>query len=69
MKKRIFAGIMWFVLGWYAGAVLAFVFGISPLLAPIIGVSAALLIAGDPRGVIWSRKPQAGTLRPQPNPA
>jgi hypothetical protein len=30
--------------------------GISPMLGPIVGAAAAMLIAGDPRGIIWPRK-------------
>jgi len=30
--------------------------GISPVIGPIIGATAAALIAGDPRGLIWPRK-------------
>ncbi len=54
MKKRVFAALIWFYTGWYAGAMIADVVGIAPLLGPILGTAVAALIAGDPRGVIWS---------------
>ena len=55
MKKRVLAAILWFYAGWYAGALIAVVLGISPALGPIIGVAAAGLFVGDPRRIIWSR--------------
>jgi hypothetical protein len=56
MKKRILAVFLWFLAGWYFGALLAGFFGISPMLGPIFGAAAAALIAGDPRGIIWTRR-------------
>jgi hypothetical protein len=61
MKKRILATFLWFFAGWYAGAVIAFALGVSPILGPILGVAAAGLIAGDPRGIIWSNRASAAT--------
>ena len=63
MKKRILAVFLWFCAGWYCGALLAAFLGISPVLGPIIGAAAAALIAGDPRGIIWTRR--APAARPQ----
>ena len=71
MKKRVLSAFLWFYCGWYAGAMIAHVAGVSPLLGPIIGAAAAFLIAGDPRGIIWHPK-QASTATPltaTPNPA
>jgi hypothetical protein len=53
MMKRIAAAVLWFYAGWVAGAMLAFVLGISVALAPIVAVTAAALVAGDPRRLIW----------------
>jgi hypothetical protein len=55
MSKRIFAAILWFYTGWYAGAMAAELLGVSPFLGPLLGATAAVLIAGDPRRIIWSR--------------
>ena len=55
MTKRILAAFLWFYTGWYAGAMLAELLSVSPALGPIIGVAAAGLIVGDPRGMIWKR--------------
>jgi len=56
MTKRILAAFLWFYTGWYAGAMLAEILSISPVLGPIIGAAAAGLIVGDPRGMIWKRQ-------------
>jgi hypothetical protein len=53
MKKRAFAAVLWFYVGWYGGAMLAEFLGVSPLLGPLIGTAAAALFVGDPRQVIW----------------
>jgi hypothetical protein len=55
MKKRALAAVLWFYSFWYAGAMIAMVFGLSPALGPILGTAAAALVAGDPRGIIWNR--------------
>ena len=58
MKKRAVAAVLWFYAFWYAGAMIAQVFGLSPVLGPILGAAAASLIAGDPRGIIWTKTPR-----------
>jgi hypothetical protein len=66
MKKRAFAAILWFYAGWYAGAILASVLGISPVLGPIIGAAAAGLVVGDPRQLIWAtRSPASAKVTPE----
>ncbi len=55
MTKRVVATVLWFYAGWYAGAMIAALFGISPALGPIFAVAAAGIIGGDPRGIIWGR--------------
>lgn len=57
MKKRAAALVLWFYTGWYAGAIVAWALGVSPLLGPIVGAAAAAVFVGDPRKVIWSRQP------------
>lgn len=56
MKKRALAAMLWFYAAWYAGAMVAHVLGLSPVLGPILGTAAAAIVAGDPRRVIWSRE-------------
>jgi NhaP-type Na+/H+ or K+/H+ antiporter len=60
MKKRITAAILWFYAGWFVGAVLAFMLGLSPALAPIVATAAAALVAGDPRRLIWTQRTSSG---------
>lgn len=65
MKKRALSAVLWFYTGWYAGAMIAHVLGLSVALGPILGVAAAALIAGDPRGIIWTRR-SSTDLRAEP---
>ena len=65
MKKRALASMLWFYAIWYAGAMIAHVLGVSPVLGPILGAAAAAIVAVDPRGIIWDRSSRAspGTSR------
>ena len=70
MKKRIAAAFLWFYTGWYGGAILADLLGVSPMLGPIIGAAAAALIVGDPRRIIWTaRSVTTAAQEPSPEPA
>jgi hypothetical protein len=72
MKKRALAAVLWFYSTWYAGAMVAHMLGLSEALGPILGTAAAAIIAGDPRGIIWSRttRTPAPTAAPAvPTPA
>ncbi len=66
MKKRIAAAVLWFYAGWVTGALVAFAAGLSPALAPILGAAGAMIVAGDPRGIIWLRPDRTliGAVRP-----
>ncbi len=62
MTKRVLAAVLWFYTGWYAGAMLAEMFGVNALLGPIIGVAAAALVIGEPGQRIWPiRSAEPGT--------
>jgi hypothetical protein len=65
MKKRALSAVLWFYCGWYAGAMVAYALNVSIAIGPILGVAAAALIAGDPRGIIWSRS-SSNKLRTEP---
>lgn len=65
MKKRALSAVLWFYCGWYAGAMIAHALDLSIAIGPILGAAAAALIAGDPRGIIWSRS-SSTELRPEP---
>jgi hypothetical protein len=62
MKKRLLAAFLWFYAGWYAGAILADIVGVSPILGPLVGAAAAALIVGDPRRIIWSARSIAPSI-------
>ena len=53
MVKRIAAAVLWFVSGWYLGAMVAYILGISAVLGPIFAIALAVVIAGDPMHRIW----------------
>jgi hypothetical protein len=63
MKKRVAAGFLWLFAGWYLGAFVAWMLGVSDLLGPILGIAAAVLIAGDPLQVIWQPAAELATTR------
>jgi hypothetical protein len=57
MKKLALATVLWFVTGYFVGAVAAWVLGITMIVAPVVGVLAAAVIAVDPRHAIWATTP------------
>jgi len=69
MKKRVLAAFLWFYTGWYAGATIAVLFGISPVIGPIIGAAAAGLLVGDPRRIIWTSSTPAPVVESSPKTA
>jgi len=58
MTKRVVAAVLWFFAMWYAGALVAFVLGLSPALGPILGTASAAIVGVDPRRVIWGGLPR-----------
>jgi hypothetical protein len=54
MKKRAVSAILWFYSFWCVGAMIAFAFGLTPVLGLVLGTAAAAIFAGDPRGIIWT---------------
>ncbi len=69
MKKRVLATVLWFYAGWYTGAMIASLAGLSPALGPILAVAAAGIIAGDPRRLIWTRPSVVKADQQQVEPA
>jgi hypothetical protein len=66
MKKRVLSAFLWFYAAWTLGSLLAFAFGISPVIGPVIGAAASALFVGDPRRIIWSRPAApASSLSPE----
>lgn len=56
MNKRIVAAALWIYAGWTFGAMVAMSLGLSALLGPVMGASATVIFAGDPRRIIWTRR-------------
>jgi hypothetical protein len=54
MSKRILAGVLWLFAVWYLGNIVSFHLGISDLLGPILGISAALVVVADPLRILWT---------------
>ena len=71
MKKRLLATFLWFLTGWYAGAVLTEIVSASFGLAPIIGAAAAAFVFADPLHAIWAGRVEApaSTHEAMPEPA
>jgi hypothetical protein len=70
MTKRLVAGFLWLLSGWCVGSAAALLLGTTPLLGPIIGVAAAVLVVGDPRRIIWTpREPVQVAMESAPDPA
>ena len=57
LMKRIAAAPLWFLVGWFMGSAVAWAFGLSALLAPIVALALAGFVVADPRGVIWNQAP------------
>ena len=55
MTKRIASGVLWLFAGWYLGNLVAYHAGWNMLFGPILGVAAAVIVAGDPFGLLWNR--------------
>lgn len=55
--RRAVTVVLWFMAGWGGGSVLAYVAGLSPIVAPLLGLAAAGLVAWDPTGALWGRNP------------
>jgi putative effector of murein hydrolase LrgA (UPF0299 family) len=61
--KRFVAGFLWFFALWYLGAVVASILNVPDVVGPIVGLAAGVLVAVDPRHVIWtSPRPKMETV-------
>src|SRR5512143_2336014 len=72
MTKRIAAALLWFIAGWYAWNVFAWMAGMPELGGPVVGAALAALFAGDPFGRIWTTtrtRPVAPAATAAPEPA
>jgi len=55
MNKRVAAGVLWLFAGWYLGNLIAYHLGLSDVFGPVLGIVAAVMVAGDPFGLLWRR--------------
>ena len=46
--------VLWLFAVWYLGNIVSFHLGISDLLGPILGISAALMVVADPLRILWT---------------
>ena len=53
MTKRNLATVLWLLMGWTLGLMLAATAGLPSLTAPALGVLFAAIVHGDPSGRIW----------------
>jgi hypothetical protein len=53
MKKRVFASLLWFYAGWFAGSSAAAFFELGPAIGPIVGTAAALAVALAPSRLLF----------------
>jgi hypothetical protein len=56
--RRLIALPLWFFVGGYIGAVIAWALNINPILGPVLAVSLAGIIVIDPAKIIWTGQPQ-----------
>jgi uncharacterized RDD family membrane protein YckC len=54
-KLRILSTVLWFFAAWYIANFAVVLFGANAMLGPLVGITAAVLIGGDPLRLIWSR--------------
>jgi hypothetical protein len=55
-KLRVLSTVLWFFAGWYVANFAVAFFGTNPMLGPVIGITAAVLIGGDPLRLIWTAR-------------
>jgi hypothetical protein len=59
VMKRLAVSVLWLYTGWYAGSMIAAMLGVPDLIGPIVGIAAGLLVAFDPRHIVWDAKASA----------
>ena len=59
-KLRVLSTVLWFFAGWYVANFAVAFFGASAMVGPLVGITAAVLIGGDPFRLFWTPR-RAGT--------
>jgi hypothetical protein len=62
MNKRLLAAVLWFFAGWYLGGYISLIFGVPEAIGPVLGIAGAVVFAGDPLGIIWTKRAEPATL-------
>ena len=53
--KRILAAALWLFAGWYVGTGVVVYLGLPELVGPLLGISLAGVVAGDPLHRLWAK--------------
>jgi hypothetical protein len=64
MNKRNIATVLWFMMGWTIGSVIAIAVGIPTVLGALVGIPFAAIVRRDPTGLLWTRDSQR-RIRPR----
>jgi hypothetical protein len=56
--KRMIALPLWFLVGGYVGAVIAWALNLNGVLGPVLALALAGVVVLDPRHVIWEKAKQ-----------
>jgi hypothetical protein len=58
-KLRVLSTVLWFFAGWYVANFAVAFFGANAMIGPLVGITAAVLIGGDPLRLIWTARSSA----------
>ncbi len=56
-KLRVLSTVLWFFAGWYVANFAVAFFHANAMLGLVVGITAAVLIGGDPFRLIWTARP------------
>jgi hypothetical protein len=62
MLKRSVVTALWFFAGWSAAALVAFAVGLPGWIGPVGALAAAAIVATDPFGQLWTRRPPGARI-------
>jgi hypothetical protein len=64
MNKRNVATVLWFLMGWTVGSVLAVMFNLPSYIGIVMGFPFAAAVRYGPLGRLWSEAPPRSSVRP-----
>ena len=68
MRKRILAGVLWFLAFGYFFQFAGVMYGFPPAIGTVLALGVAVFMSVDPLGVVWKRQPTRRIAR-IPDPA